>query len=87
MLLNGVCFLSLVVVCCDVVGVCGVLIFVLSVMCVVGGVLLWIICVFCRVDVGVFCRVDVGVFRRVDVGVFRRVDVVCWCLLCTQFQF
>ena len=32
-----------------VVGVWGVVIFVLSVMCVVGGVLLWVECVFCRV--------------------------------------
>ena len=38
MLLYAVCFLRLGVVCCDVVGVWGVAIFVLSVMRVVGGV-------------------------------------------------
>ena len=30
----------------------GVVIFVLSMICVVGGVLLWVICVILRVDVG-----------------------------------
>ena len=39
---------------CSVVGVWGVVIFVISVLCVDGGVLLWVICVFRRVDV--VCR-------------------------------
>ena len=41
--------------CCDVVGVWGVVIFVLSVMCVVGCVPLWVEWVFCRVDVVCLC--------------------------------
>ena len=45
-LTSGCCLL-----CCDVVGVWGVVIFVLSVMRVVGGVPLWIECEFCRVNV------------------------------------
>ena len=49
-----VCFLRLGVVCCVVV-VWGVVIFVLSVMCVVGGVPLWVVCVFRRVDVVCLC--------------------------------
>ena len=36
-------------------GVCGVVIFVLSVMRVVGGVPLWVMCVFRRVDVVCLC--------------------------------
>ena len=36
---------------CSVVGVWGVVIFVLSMMRVVGGVPLWVVCVFRRVDV------------------------------------
>ena len=44
-----VCFFRLDVVCCGVVGVWGVVIFVLSVMRVVGGVPLWVECVFRRV--------------------------------------
>ena len=56
MLLYVVCFLCLgvvccVVLCCDVVGVWGVVIFVLSMMRVIGGVPLWVECVFRRVDV------------------------------------
>ena len=46
-----VCCLFLTSGCCDVVGVWGGVIFVLSVMRVVGGVPLWISCVFSRVDV------------------------------------
>ena len=38
---------------CSVVGVWGVVIFVSSVMRVVGGVPLWVVCVFRRVDVDV----------------------------------
>ena len=51
MLLYGVCLLRLGVLCCDVVGVWGVVMFVLSVMRVVGGVPLWVVCVFRCVDV------------------------------------
>ena len=40
---------------CSVVGVWGVVIFVISVLCVDGGVLLWVICVFRRVDVVCWC--------------------------------
>ena len=40
--------------CCDVVGVWGVVIFVLSVMCVVGGMLSWAVRVFLCVDVVCF---------------------------------
>ena len=47
MLLYVVCFLRLGVVCCCVVGGWGVVIFVLSVMRVVGGVPLWVVCAFC----------------------------------------
>ena len=36
---------------CSVVGVWGVVIFVLTVMRVVGGLPLWVVCVFRRVDV------------------------------------
>ena len=43
------------VLCCSVVGVWGVVIVVLSVMRVVGGVPLWVECVFRRVDVCVCC--------------------------------
>ena len=46
-----VCFLRLCVVCCSVVGVWGIVMFILSVMYVVGGVSLWVACVFRRVDV------------------------------------
>ena len=35
--------------------VCGVVIFVLSVMCVDGSVPLWVVCVFRRVDVVFLC--------------------------------
>ena len=49
-LTSGCCLL-----CCDVVGVWGVVIFVLSVMRVVGGVPLWVGCVFRRVDVVCLC--------------------------------
>ena len=50
-LTSGYCLL-----CCDVVGVWGVVILVLSVMRVVGGVLLWILCVFRRAFLSaVFC--------------------------------
>ena len=48
-LLYVVCFLRLGVVCCDVVGVWGVVIFVLYVMHVVGSVLLWVVCEFVSV--------------------------------------
>ena len=51
-----VCFLRLGVVCC-VVGVWGVVIFVLSVMRVVGGVPLWVVCVFRRMYVVCLCLV------------------------------
>ena len=51
MLLYVVCFLRLGVVCCNVVGVWGVVIFVFSVMRAFGGVPLWLECVFRRVDV------------------------------------
>ena len=44
--LGVVCFLRLGVVCCGVVCVWGVVILVLSVMRVIGGVPLWIVCVF-----------------------------------------
>ena len=44
-----------VVLCCSIVGVCGVVIFVLSVMRVVGGVPLLVVCVFRRVDVVCLC--------------------------------
>ena len=40
---------------CSVVGVCGVVEFVLSVMRIVGGVLLWVVSVFCRVYVVCWC--------------------------------
>ena len=50
-----VCCLFLTSGCCDVVGVWGVVIFVLSVMHVVGGVPLWVVCVFRRVDVVSLC--------------------------------
>ena len=36
-------------------GVCGVVMFVLSMMRVVGCVPLWVVCVFCRVDVVCLC--------------------------------
>ena len=49
-LTSGCCLL-----CCDVVGVWGVVIVVLSVMRVVGGVPLWVVCVFRRVDVVFLC--------------------------------
>ena len=49
-----VCFGSLGVACC-VVDVWGVVIFVSSVMHVVGGVLLWVIYVFRRVDMMCWC--------------------------------
>ena len=45
-----VCFFFLTSGCCDVVGVWGVVNFVLSVMRAVGGVSLWVVCVFRRVD-------------------------------------
>ena len=56
-LLYVVCFLRLGVglLCCNVVGVWVGVIFVLSVMRVVGGVPLWVVCVFRRVDVCVCC--------------------------------
>ena len=41
--------------CCDVVGMWGVVICVLSVMRVVGGVPLWVVCVFRRVDAVCLC--------------------------------
>ena len=44
-----------VVLCCDVVGMWVVVIFVLSEMRVVGGVPLWVECVFRRVDVVCLC--------------------------------
>ena len=56
MLLYVVCFLRLGVV-CSVVGVWGVVIFVLSVMRVVGGVPLWVVCVIRPVDVVCLCLV------------------------------
>ena len=46
MLLYVVCFLRLGIVCCSVVSVWVVVIFALSVMRVVGGVPLWVECVF-----------------------------------------
>ena len=46
-----VCCLFLTAGCCDVVGVWVVVIFILSLMRVVGGVPLWVECVFRRVDV------------------------------------
>ena len=48
----GVCINVCGVVC---VVVWVVVIFVLSVMCVVGGVLLWVECVFCRVNIVCLC--------------------------------
>ena len=45
--------------CCNVVGVWVVVIFVLSVMRVVGGVPLWVECVFRRVDVVCLCTVAI----------------------------
>ena len=45
MLLYVVCFLRLGVVCCVVVGAWGGRFFVLSVICVVGGVSLWVVCI------------------------------------------
>ena len=41
--------------CCDEEGVLGIVNFVLSVMRVVGGVSLWVVSVFCRVDVVCWC--------------------------------
>ena len=51
----NVCSVVCVVVCCLLVGVWGHVIFVLSVMRVVGGVHLWVVCVFRRVDVVCLC--------------------------------
>ena len=53
-LMFDVCFLRMGIVCC-VVGVWGVVIFVLSVMRVVGTVPLWVVCVVRRVDVVCLC--------------------------------
>ena len=44
-----------VVLLCNVVGVWGVVNFVLYVMLVVGGVPLWVVCVFRRIDVVYLC--------------------------------
>ena len=53
-LTSGCCLL-----CCDVVGVWGIVNFVLSVMRVIGGVPLWVVCVFCRVDVVCLCLLHI----------------------------
>ena len=50
-------------------GVWGVVIFVLSVMNVVGGVPLWVVCVFRRVDVMCLCLLGFYVFVVCEFGV------------------
>ena len=85
----GVCVNVWVVVCCllccDVVGGWGVVIFVLSVMCVLGGVPLWVVCVFRRVDV--FC----SLYLMLLVTIWwkcTRVWVLLWfCMLRGSFPF
>ena len=64
-----------VVLWCSVVGVWGDVIFVLSVMRVVGGVPLWVVCVFRRVDVVCLLCTQLLFWVRCFV-----LSVVCWCL-------
>ena len=69
MLLYVVCFLRMGVVCC-------VVIFVLSVIRVVGGVTLWVVCVFRPVDVVCLCLVH-------PVAILS----VVFCVICSLFIF